>query len=287
MKDNRILQNICRYIYEVRYHTRKSSDDVLLKKVKKYKDIHHGERCFILGNGPSINDVDFSRLKDEYTFSVNQLPRNVKYKELSTTYHLWTDALFFDITTDNSGDCELLEVMKQVNSENNKPTVFYEISAKPMIQRNKLDEIIDIEYIKQVNMNVDIMLRKPLDFSHSVPNMPTVVHAAICLAVYMGFKQIYLLGCDCTGFINCAKSKMKQSNDVLYGYSVSELERERMERVTNRRTIRDELQSFVFLFDLYEKLYVYCKNNGVELFNATKGGLLDSMPRVNLDDILK
>lgn len=35
------------------------------------KDIHKGERCFLLGSGPSLNKVDLSRLHQEWTMGVN------------------------------------------------------------------------------------------------------------------------------------------------------------------------------------------------------------------------
>lgn len=275
-----------RVLIEIKYHKRQKKEDFYLKKVSKFKNIHQGERCFILGNGPSLNKVNFSLLKNEVTFSVNQLPRNEKYHELTPTYHMWADRLFFELNDDDPGDMELLDVMKAVNTPNNYPVVFYEITALPMIKKYHLEDEINIEYFKLVSMNLDIMMRNQLDFTHSIPNMPTVVHTAICLAVYMGFSEIYLLGCDCTGFINIAKNKMAQGKEVVYGYSVSDNERQRMKKVSNQRTIKDELKSFVELFDLYDSLYKYCKKNGVELFNATEGGLLESIPRVNLEDVL-
>ena len=35
------------------------------------KNIHTGERCFILATGPSLNKLDLSKIKDEYTIGVN------------------------------------------------------------------------------------------------------------------------------------------------------------------------------------------------------------------------
>jgi hypothetical protein len=41
--------------------------------MQQYKNLHEGERCFILGNGPSLADVDLSRLEDEVTFGSNRI----------------------------------------------------------------------------------------------------------------------------------------------------------------------------------------------------------------------
>ena len=37
------------------------------------KDTHLGERCFIIGNGPSLRNTDLSLLKSEYTIGMNRI----------------------------------------------------------------------------------------------------------------------------------------------------------------------------------------------------------------------
>ena len=41
------------------------------KKLKGLKDKFKGERCFILGNGPSLNKMDLKLLEEEHSFAVN------------------------------------------------------------------------------------------------------------------------------------------------------------------------------------------------------------------------
>ncbi len=36
-------------------------------------NIHHGQRCFIIGNGPSLQRTDLTKLKDEFTFGMNRI----------------------------------------------------------------------------------------------------------------------------------------------------------------------------------------------------------------------
>ena len=40
-------------------------------RMAELRDIHRGERCVIIGNGPSLNKLDLSLLADEFTFAVN------------------------------------------------------------------------------------------------------------------------------------------------------------------------------------------------------------------------
>lgn len=44
-----------------------------IRQLDALKDVHRGERCFILGNGPSLAKTDISLLKDEFTFGMNRV----------------------------------------------------------------------------------------------------------------------------------------------------------------------------------------------------------------------
>lgn len=44
-----------------------------IKRLRRLQDIHEGKRCFVIGNGPSLNDMDLSYLKEEYTFGMNRI----------------------------------------------------------------------------------------------------------------------------------------------------------------------------------------------------------------------
>lgn len=258
-----------------------------LKRNIELKNIHLGKRCFILGNGPSLKYVDFASLQKEYVFTVNQLSRHKDFSKLHTNFHIWVDNLFFDLDPSCKEDMELLNVMKNVKEDNNDPIVFYKWEAREMIKKFQLENVLDIRYIAEVRYDKrTAILKRNVDFTKTVPWMESVTCYAICLAVYMGFNEIYLLGCDCSGFINIASSKMLKAEEAVYAYNISENEKSRMEKMFNKRRIRDELNAYVGLFDEYEVLKKYCDKNGVNLYDATKNGLLDCVPKVNLDDVL-
>jgi hypothetical protein len=41
--------------------------------LQQLRNTHTNERCFILGNGPSLRRTDLSRLRDEFTFGLNRI----------------------------------------------------------------------------------------------------------------------------------------------------------------------------------------------------------------------
>ena len=257
-----------------------------IDKNKKYKGIHKNERCFIIANGPSIKELDFSRLENEIVFTVNQLVRNPEFEKLKTNYHVWADRIFFEIDETNADDIEMLEVIKSVGRKSPGVEVFYEITAKPMIDNFGLEEISNVNYFQVLGLNPDRMEKLFVDFTQPMANYPTVVDYAILLAVYMGFQEIYLLGCDCSGIVNIAQSKLKNAKNNLYAFEMTDSAAKRLERYSKQRDIKDELISQAIMFEKYDALDKYCKRNGSKLFNATEGGLLECIERINIDVVL-
>lgn len=278
-------QDILFGLQQDKYMKEHKLEKKLISANLKFKDCEKGKRCFILGNGPSINKVPLKKLANEITFTVNQLPRREDFADLKTNYHMWADERFFDIDSSRAEDMELLEVMKKVNTENNKPIVFYKTAAYSMIKKRRLDKDLKIVYFADFCRNFPTT-KYDLSFDKVLPRYPTVVHYLILLAVYMGISEIYLLGCDCTGIVNTIQSRVDDSN-MAYGYDISDAEKKRMKRSNSTFPIQDELRSYADLFDDYGLLLEYCHKRNVKLYNSTVGSLLDFIPYADLDSVLK
>ncbi len=44
-----------------------------IRKLAALKDSHKGERCFLVGNGPSLRSTDLTRLKGDFTIGLNRI----------------------------------------------------------------------------------------------------------------------------------------------------------------------------------------------------------------------
>lgn len=261
----------------------------LISPNSSLKGIHEGQRCFIFGNGPSLNNVDFSLFENEYSFTVNMLTKNPNFYKLKTNYHMWADENFFNLDMSKPEDRAILESMKNVNAGDNTPVVFYKDTAKDLIEKYELKNKLNIRYYSQgcwENWNAN----SKISFDEPVPGFGTVVHYCICLAVYMGFKEIYLMGCDCTGIFNALEAWIhledSSAQTLQYAYEVSDDDKKISQKGHLNCSVKNEFLGWVHLFEDYDKLYHYCKNNGVALFNASKPTLLQDVPRINLDSII-
>lgn len=259
----------------------------LMKQNEDFKDKYIGKRCFILGNGPSLNKVDFSLLENEFTFTVNQLPKNPNFPKLKTNFHVWTDSRFFKIDENKPEDMELLETMKKVNSYANKPIIFYSESAMGLIKKYSLDKDLNIRYLFiDCIRNISDYNKKALDFSDWIPDFPTVVMHTVCLAIYMGFKEIYLLGIDCSSIMNVIQGKLHQGDKALYSYKITDNEKKRLEKQSNMTSMKYELGAHLDLFNSYEQLLNYCNNQNIKIYNCSNPTLLECLPKIELNEVL-
>jgi hypothetical protein len=60
----------------------------LVAENSKFKNIHHGERCFILATGPSIKTQDLRYLQGELCIGVSQFFLHKDIKIISPKYHV-------------------------------------------------------------------------------------------------------------------------------------------------------------------------------------------------------
>jgi hypothetical protein len=138
------------------------------------KDSRHGERCFIIGNGPSLRHTDLSRLRNEYTFGMNRFYLMFPELGFQTTYFVAVNYL----------------VIKQCASE---------ILALPVPKflpwgtRRDLPEVT----ADTIFINTSCPKREfTADARRPLWTGATVTFAALQLAYHMGFEEVILIGVD-------------------------------------------------------------------------------------------
>lgn len=144
-----------------------------LIRLNSYHNKHKGERCFIIGNGPSLKYTDLSLLRNEFTFGLNRIYLLFPKLGFSTTYLVSVNQY----------------VIEQFASE---------------IVRAPCPKFINWYYRKYVHFQDDVIFFRPVQkirFSNnpvykSIWNDGTVTYVAMQLAFFMGFKKVILIGVD-------------------------------------------------------------------------------------------
>lgn len=258
----------------------------LIQDNKQYKNIHKGERCFVFGNGPSIEDIDFAHFANEYVFTVNQMMRRDNFSLLKTNYHFVADQNYFKLNCEQAEDAELLLTMRSIGDQNNRPVCFFPSNQKKFVQNNKFSEVVDISYFcSPINLLSNNILST--NYAWLIPRFGTVVHFAIAMAIYMGFSEIYLLGCEGTSIIANINSALKKNTiDLSYCYEVNELQKRWLEKVISSKSMEKCAKSFYDMLVGYRRLSEYCTYKQIALFNCTPESVIDSIEYIELNKVL-
>lgn len=97
--------------------------DILRKNVE-LKSIYNNKRCFIIGNGPSINSQDLKLLKDEYTFVVNPFFEFKDYEAVHPKFYCLIDPAYFE------GNETFMKGYIEMEKRVHRDTVFFFTNTK-------------------------------------------------------------------------------------------------------------------------------------------------------------
>ena len=125
-----------------------------------------------------------------------------------------------------------------------------------------------------------------MDISDPITGYWNVVQCAVTIAIYMGFSEIYLLGVDFTGileFINTILDRPLNS----HAYDDEDLKASHQKAI-DKHGFAFWLFNFYRMFLGFEKLNYVCWNIlKRKLINCSAQTLIDSVPRMDLMDVLK
>lgn len=262
-----------------------SSDYKLLKNNKRYCDLHKGKRCFILGNGPSLKSENLSLLKDEIVFTVNQAARNPQFGEINSNYHFWADPIFFNIDENSPEDIELLDTMLSVGDFNPELQCFFPIDQIEFVKTFDIGKRMNVNYFCS-NSYMYEGYSKKYDYTKRVIGFGTVVQWCIAMAIYMGIKEIYLLGCDNTGIITSVKSYLHKNYESDYFYKVTDNEKKRLEKAVAANSLESYIKSYLHTLQDYRRLFQYCSKRQISLVNCSSETVIDSLPRKSMKEVL-
>ena len=240
------------------------------KTLKEYENKYSGKRCFLVGNGPSLTFEDLDLIKNEITFGCNLIYKIFNKTEWKPTFHCLADGLY----AKKIGE----ELVNNICCD----TFAVESVEKHLKKYNGNFNIISIKNISAPK-NGTYKVVSPLAYHYPGG---TVMSMMLCLAMYMGFKEIYLIGVDCT-------SSLSSSGHFIKGYMNDNIRRLDMKRIAKRlkKNIVTEEEVAKYYHDrvmyVYEKIEKYAVKNNIKIYNSTRGGALEVYERKQLEDVLK
>jgi hypothetical protein len=143
-------------------------------RLQRLHNSHPGERCFILGNGPSLRQTDLARLRGEFTFGLNRI--YLLFPELGFTTS-WLVSVNDLVLEQCAGEIAALDLTK-----------FITWRARRSFARDPRAIFLDTDYTGAEKFAPNAAGRIFEGF--------TVTYVALQLAFHMGFSEAILVGVD-------------------------------------------------------------------------------------------
>ena len=221
-------------------------------------------RCFVLGNGPSLNKTPLHLLENEYSWGVNQVhmiyphttwrPTHVTFAEMTAGGPDWFPKIWAAVKANQQAKrfarddawwwTDEMEAIRPKVIRFNACTHHDILDERPIEERYK-------------KIPTEFHFPQICKFGGSVP-------MTIQLAIQEGFDEVYLLGCD-------LGHKAGTSNHFHPDYALTR-------GITAEKAIkRNEANTMGHQF-------IY-NNSPIPIYNATIGGELEVYPRVDFDSL--
>ena len=232
------------------------------RKLASLRNIHKDKRCFIIGNGPSlcVEDLDRIAKNGDISFGFNRIYHIFDQTNWRPTYFMSQDYKM------------LIASVSEINkiSLQNK---FVPIETKWYNGVN----IKNAKYFHIKNCRIGERYGFSDDIARSVVASNTVAYTAMQFAVYMGIKEIYLIGVD-----HQFQKSMNSNGEIEVNPDVKDY------FIANYTKDNEDVYHAPRL-DLSTLTYVsakeYADAHNIKIYNATRGGKLEVFPRVDFDSL--
>lgn len=236
-----------------------SEENSVVMGMKKFQNLHKGQKCFIIGNGPSLKLDDLEKIADEGIVSFGS---NYIFKCYDKTY--WRPDYY--VVMDTAAVRTFLfdkDLASQI-FQNSKQVFAYNYG-----------DLDSIEIVNLVRFNYNCSNEIGMfssDCAKQIYTGKTVTYVMLQLAVYMGFSEIYLLGMDHT-----FSTEIKKDGTLIHN------------NIEDHSKVLDCGKVAYFHIDEATKAYMsakqYADEHGIKIYNATRGGKLEIFERVNFNKV--
>ncbi len=143
------------------------------QRIRKFHNRYAGQRCFIIGNGPSLQNTDLTKLRSEYSFGLNRIYLNFAEMGFPTTFFVSINDLVIEQTAPEIAE---LAIPKFISWR----------SRKWLNPAENLFFLHTTYTGKKFGKNA----------ANRLWEGATVTYVALQLAYYFGFSQVILVGVD-------------------------------------------------------------------------------------------
>lgn len=221
----------------------------------KWKNIHEGESCILVGNGPSLKMEDLGKIHNS---GIDSFGMNLIYRIYGST--VWRPTYY--IFSDYNMMRQYYDEIRMLRRDNLFVKNFYYMDETPMLSgANYYPGCAERCYLEKQRFSVDI--------TKAVYGGYTVMYDALQIAIYMGYKEIHLVGADFS-YLDDPAARGNHFYD---------------DKTVDRRVVAGKPHIYISLAAM-QKAKEYAGTHGVAIYNATRGGKLEVFRRIDLDSLI-
>lgn len=225
------------------------------KQLLGFKNSATNRRCFIICTGPSLTVSDCEALENEDTFSMNSIINIFDKTSFRPTFYGIQDVKVY---------ASLKDEIRQNFAGNKNVFIADRITKKYICDNSWTQFPLEYTYGAYDRWFEDEYNARFSDDSYKIVyDGFSITMTLIQIAVYMGYKEIYLLGVDCS-FSNPNKLHFSE-----HGVIDTTIDTARERNIAG-----------------YVAAKAASQNADFKIYNATRGGELEVFERRNLDVIL-
>jgi hypothetical protein len=168
--------------------------------MNKYCNIHDGERLFIIGTGPSLQQTPLEHLTNEYTMSMNKINLIYDKTPWRPTYYLFSDPGWYFHNNMPIDETRLKHARR--NIESGMECIIHEYASEYFGNQDNItyfNEYKDLDINEKPSDAIesgDITEVWSQDVDERIYGWVSSIIPASQIAAYMGFDKIYFVGCD-------------------------------------------------------------------------------------------
>lgn len=232
----------------------------LIRKNRQFKGAHNGERCFIIGNGPSLSKSDLNTIQNhaEHSFSANKIYKFYPETDWRADYYAVSDRRFY---AENKKDVDSLEAKKFF------PLDFY-VENKEQMKEDNIFFRIPFQFIES-------WVKCTPNLAERLTEGGTITYFLIQIAFYMGFKEIYLIGMDFTYSFGIGPDGKYFEKEGISNHFKGD---------DSKMLVMPNMQ---YNLRAYRSARKYAESHGIKIYNATRGGALEVFERVDFDKLFE
>jgi hypothetical protein len=228
--------------------------------LEKFKDKHSAEKVFMIGNGPSLSYNILDRLQGYTTIAMNNIALAFPHTDWRPTYYLnVTRSLRHDTYWQSLG-------MKAINAAEHS---FIWARSILVLLKNAPDAGVTF-----LSCSNSPMWYK--DKTATISRWGSSMHAALQIAEYMRFGQIFLLGCD-LGY------QLGAGNELQAHFTDNYLGPRKNSQIVGANLFVDEVRSY----DAHVLASINLRKAGIHVYTCTKGPLTNMYNYVSFEDALE